>query len=258
MARRLFAVLLTLVPAGLSAQAPDTTAVEIVWGVKIPLRDGIRLNATLYRPRGARVPLPVIFTLTPYIGDTYHNWGLYQARHGYVFAAVDVRGRGNSEGRFEPFVNEAKDGHDAVEWFARQPWSNGKTAMWGGSYGGFDQWATLKELPPHLTTIVPVAPTYLGLDFPFEANIFSTYIIQWLTYTSGHAAQPTVFSDMAQWAGYARTLHSEHLPFRSLDSIAGNRSTMFQRWVDHPTPDAYWDAASPTPDQIRGMTQPIL
>ncbi len=240
------------------SQQADTAAVEIQWGMKIPLRDGVRLNATIYRPRGVTAPLPVIFTLTPYIGDTYHNWGLYQARQGYAFAAVDVRGRGNSEGAFEPFVNEATDGHDVVEWFAQQPWSNGKTAMWGGSYGGFDQWSTIKELPPHLTTIVPVAPAYLGHDYPFEGNIFSTYIIQWLTYTSGKAAQQSLFADMGQWAGYARTLHQNHLPFRALDSIAGNKSTVFQRWLDHPTPDPYWDRAAPTPEQYGKITQPIL
>ena len=245
-------------PAPAPARAPDSSLVEIEWGVKIPLRDGVRLNATLYRPRGVTAPLPVIFTLTPYIGDTYHKWGLYQARRGYVFAAVDVRGRGNSEGDFEPFVNEGRDGHDVVEWLARQPWANGKVAMWGGSYGGFDQWSTLKELPPHLTTIVPVAPAYLGHDFPFEGNIYSTYLMQWLTFTSGHAAQATLFGDMAQWAGYARLLHRAGLPYRSLDSVAGNRSTVFQRWVDHPTPDPYWDATAPTPEQYARMTQPIL
>lgn len=241
-----------------AAQTAPSGDVEITWGVKIPMRDGVRLNATIYRPRGVTEPLPVIFTFTPYIGDTYNQWGLYHARDRYVFAAVDVRGRGNSEGQFEPFVNEAKDGYDVVEWFARQPWSNGKTAMWGGSYGGFDQWTTLKEHPPHLTTVVPVAPSYLGLDFPFEGNIFTSYIIQWLTYTSGKAAQAAMFGDMAQWAGYARILHEKHLPFRVLDSIAGNTSTMFQKWISHPTPDAYWDATSPTPEQYRGMTQPIL
>jgi uncharacterized protein len=255
---RVVAALLLGFAGAAQSQQPDSALIDVQWGVKIPLRDGVRLNATLYRPRGVTTPLPVIFTLTPYIGDTYYNWGLYQARHGYVFAAVDVRGRGNSEGQFEPFVNEAKDGHDVVEWFARQPWSNGKTAMWGGSYGGFDQWSTIKEQPPHLTTIVPVAPAYLGLDYPFEGNIFSSYIMQWLTFTSGKAAQASFFADMNQWAGYARILQQNHLPYRVLDSIAGNRSTVFQKWLEHPKPDPYWEATAPTPEQYAKITQPIL
>ena len=244
--------------AAQSGTTPVPQDIEILWGQKIPMRDGVRLNATVYRVRGQTVPLPVIFTLTPYISDTYHRFAMRAARDGYVFAAVDVRGRGNSEGRFEPFVNEGKDGHDIVEWMARQPWSNGKTAMWGGSYGGTDQWATVKEMPPHLTTIVPVAPAYVGHDFPFEGNIFNTYVIQWLTYTSGATAQSSIFGDMAHWASVARTLHRNHLPFRVLDSLAGNKSTMFQRWLEHPAPDAYWDGVAPTPEQYRKITQPIL
>ena len=90
----------------------------------------------------------VIFTLTPYISDSYHARAAYFASHGYVFALVDVRGRGNSGGDFEPFANDAHDGYDIVEWFAKQPFCDGKVAMWGGSYAGFDQWATAKELPP--------------------------------------------------------------------------------------------------------------
>src|SRR5579862_6029790 len=114
--------------------------VDLVWGFKIPLRDGVRLNGTVVQPAGQHEPLPVIFTLTPYIADSYLDRAMYFARHGYVFVLVDVRGRGNSGGSFEPFANEGRDGYDVVEYLARQPWSNGKVAMWGGSYAGFDQW----------------------------------------------------------------------------------------------------------------------
>ncbi|PYI41146.1 MAG: hypothetical protein DMC57_08655, partial [Verrucomicrobia bacterium] len=142
---------------------------DLRWAVKIPMRDKAELNATLYLPKsGNTTPgrTPVIFTLTPYISDSYHARAAYFASHGYAFALVDVRGRGNSTGDFEPFANDARDGHDLVEWFAKQPFCDGKVAMWGGSYAGFDQWATAKELPPHLTTIVPAAAAHPGLDFP--------------------------------------------------------------------------------------------
>src|ERR1043165_4152086 len=113
--------------------------VQMQWGVKIPLRDGVRLNATLYLPKNHQKRAPVIFTLTPYIGQTYHDRGLYFAAHGYPFLTVDVRGRGNSEGVFKPLIQEARDGHDVVEWLAKQPYCNGKVTMWGGSYAGYDQ-----------------------------------------------------------------------------------------------------------------------
>src|SRR5581483_11944262 len=127
---------------------PPATDYDIRWGVKIPMRDKVELNATIYLPHatdGSVPKLPAVFTLTPYISDSYHARGAYFASHGYVFALVDVRGRGNSGGDFEPFANEPRDGHDVVEWLAHQPFCDGKVAMWGGSYAGFDQWATAKE-----------------------------------------------------------------------------------------------------------------
>src|SRR5207249_3582904 len=114
----------------------------------IPMRDGAKLNATIFASHGQKEPQPVIFTFTPYIGDSYTDRALYFAKHGYVYALVDVRGRGNSGGEFEPFANESRDGYDVVEWFAKQPYCNGKVTMWGGSYAAFDQWTVLKEFPP--------------------------------------------------------------------------------------------------------------
>jgi putative CocE/NonD family hydrolase len=238
--------------------APAGDDVDLLWGVKVPLRDGVRLNATVYKPRPEAGPLPVVFTLTPYIADTYHERGLYFARHGYVFALVDARGRGNSEGRFEPFANEARDGHDVVEWFARQPYCDGKVALWGGSYAGFDQWATLKELPPHLATIVPAAAAHPGVDFPAFQNIPSTYLVRWLTLTSGTTPNAKLFAEEAFWIQKYREYYLAHRPFRELDAIAGNPSEHFQRWLRHPTPDSYFDAMAPAAEQYARFNIPIL
>lgn len=106
--------------AASASELADAAKVEWQWGVKIPLRDGVRLNATLYKPAGLKEPRPCLFTLTPYIGQTYHDRGMYFAAHGYPFLTVDVRGRGNSEGSFRPLIQEAKDGYDVVEWLAKQ------------------------------------------------------------------------------------------------------------------------------------------
>jgi predicted acyl esterase len=151
-----------------AARADDAavSAVDIRWSVRVPLRDGIGLNATVYRPKDQRAPAPCIFTLTPYIGDSYHDRAMYFAAHGLPFLLVDVRGRGNSEGTFTPFSQEINDGYDVVEWLAKQSYCNGKVSMWGGSYAGFDQWATAKNRPPHLATIVPAAAAFPGVDLP--------------------------------------------------------------------------------------------
>ncbi len=240
---------------------PPPTDYDLRWGLKIPLRDKVELNATLYLPKakdGAPPKTPAIFTLTPYISDTYHARAAYFASHGYAFALVDVRGRGNSGGEFEPFANDPRDGHDVVEWLAQQSFCDGKVAMWGGSYAGFDQWATAKELPPHLATIVPAAAAHPSLDYPSVNNIGMTYDMQWFTHTSGRAGQANLFGDSKFWRTKFLDAYKKHIPFKSLDSFIGNSSANFQRIVKHPTSDAYYDAMLPTREQFQKITLPIL
>lgn len=261
---RAFAITLVLLagpawaPASWAQDPADTAGVDLSWGTKVPLRDGVRLNATLYRPAGQRDPLPVIFTLTPYISDSYHPRAMYFARHGYVFVLVDVRGRGNSEGQFEPLANEGRDGHDVVEWLARQPWCNGEVTMWGGSYAGYDQWSTLKEFPQHLTTIVPAAAAHPGVDFPFQKNVFSSYVVQWMTFTSGVTGNGNLFGEGSFWRDKYTTLYRSGQPYRTLDRLVGNPLPFFQKWVDHPVPDAYWDAMVPDSAAYARIAVPIL
>ncbi len=240
------------------AVAADDSAVAVTWSVKIPVRDGTRLNATLYRPAGHSQRLPVVLTITPYIGDTYHARGMYFARHGYVFAAVDVRGRGNSDGAFEPFANDARDGHDVIEWLARQSWCNGQVATWGGSYAGFNQWAMLKECPPHLATAVPAAAAHPGIDFPMQQNIFGTYDTRWLTLVAGRTGNDKLFADEKHWIDQYRKYYIDHRPFADLDSIVGVPSRHFQKWIGHPTPDEYWNSFVPTAEQYARIDLPLL
>src|SRR5579864_9240954 len=63
-----------------SPTPPPPTDYDIRWGLKIPMRDNVELNATLYLPHtpdGSMRKTPVVFTLTPYISDTYHARGSY-------------------------------------------------------------------------------------------------------------------------------------------------------------------------------------
>ena len=92
---------------------PNCNEVRTRRNPKIPLRDGVRLNAILYAPK-SEAPAPAILTLTPYISQGYYDPGMYFAEHGYPFLAVDVRGRGNSEGVFKPHLNAA-DGCELME-----------------------------------------------------------------------------------------------------------------------------------------------
>lgn len=243
-------------PGGI--QVDPNIKIDMLWGVKIPMRDGVKLNATIFKPKEMPDPLPLVFTLTPYISDTYQERATYFSKNGYIFALVDVRGRGNSEGEFEPVVNEPRDGHDLVEWFASQPWCNGMISMWGGSYAGYDQWAALKEFPPHLATIVPVASGYPSLDFPFPKNIFAPYFIQWMTYTSGVTPNANLFGEHRYWSQKFYEMYKNHRPLKELDQIAGNLSTHFQTWMQHYKPGPYWDRALPTEADYARIDVPIL
>jgi len=237
---------------------PGAARVNFQWNLRIPMRDGVRLSATVYTPRGQESPAPCIFTLTPYIAQSYYDRGIYFASHGYPFLSVDVRGRGNSEGEFRPLIQEAQDGHDVVEWLALQPYCNGKVAMWGGSYAGYDQWATAKEFPPHLATIVPAAAPYAGVDFPIRGNISDTYLVQWLTFTSGRTSQDRLFGDRNFWTSKNRQWFESGAPFKDLDTQVGNPSATFQLWLAHPHVDAYWDSYNPTAEQYAKLAIPIL
>ena len=233
--------------------------VHLQWSVKIPLRDGIKLNATLYTLRTQQSGSPTIITLTPYVGQLWHQFGLYFAAHGYPFLAVDVRGRGNSEGVFRPNLSEALDGHDVVEWVAQQSFCNGQVAMWGGSYAAHAQWATIKDLPPHLATIVPVAAPFMGVDMPMQGNICAPYVMQWLTLVSGRTSQDRLFFDSERfWGSQYRQFFESGRPFRDLDTVLGNPSSIFQEWISHPHQDTYWDNHNPTAEQYAAVTLPVL
>jgi putative CocE/NonD family hydrolase len=67
-----------------------------------------------------------------------------------------------------------------------------------------------------------------------------------------------LFNEGAFWTDVFADLYAKHTPYRELDRVAGNTSTTFQLALSHPTPDAYWDAMTPTPDQYRRMNVPIL
>lgn len=147
-------------------------AIDIATNHFIPMRDGMRLAATLYRPaRGTRWPCLVNYI--PYHKDGrgglwYDTIHRHFAERGYATLVIDFRGLGCSEGINNiPFdAQEGRDGHDAVEWAAAQPWCDGNVGMWGTSYGGITSLKTASERPPHLKAIVPIHATYDNyLDF---------------------------------------------------------------------------------------------
>jgi uncharacterized protein len=87
------------------------------------VRDGVTLYADVYRPAG-KDPHPVLLMREPYDKSTAQTGPGYAhpswwAGQGWVVVVQDCRGRFRSEGEWYPFVHEAEDGYDAVEWASR-------------------------------------------------------------------------------------------------------------------------------------------
>lgn len=131
---------------------PEQAAPRMQWAVRVPMRDGVELSADVYFPPSGEGPWPVILQRTPYDNTAalWVNIAVHFARQGYAFVSQDVRGRADSDGEWEPFVNEGPDGYDTIEWIAAQPWCDGQVGMMGGSYCGFVQWVAAKERAPHV------------------------------------------------------------------------------------------------------------
>jgi uncharacterized protein len=126
--------------------------------VRVPMRDGVALVTDLYLPaEGGRVvetPVPALLLRTPYDkGPSNQVNAMRLARHGYVIAVQDVRGRYASDGTFDPFAQEAEDGYDTIEWLAAQPPCDGRVGTYGASYSAFAQAAAATQTPPHLAAM---------------------------------------------------------------------------------------------------------
>jgi hypothetical protein len=214
--------------------------------VMVPMRDSVRLATDIYRPKGLE-KAPVVLVRTPYKKDLAELEGRFWARRGYVYAVQDCRGRFASQGTWEPFAHEARDGYDAVEWLAVQPWSTGKVGMIGGSYLGWVQWWAASARPPHLVTIIPnVAPPEPFYNIPYEYGVFFLWGAMWWA----DVLESNATAD-ASGAALSRTLTKRYgqllrsLPVVDLDkAILGKENPYWRAWIDHPTLDAYWERSS--------------
>lgn len=98
----------------------------------VPMRDGVKLATNVYLPDGPG-PFPIVLSRTPYGKDQGRGDAESINKAGYARVVQDCRGRFKSEGKYLPWENDIEDGYDTLEWLAKQPWSNGKVGMTGGS-----------------------------------------------------------------------------------------------------------------------------
>jgi predicted acyl esterase len=160
---------LSLIQVGAYGQDQAVIAGDIrIKEVWIPMPDGTRLAADLYMPLNLEQSerLPVILEYLPYRKDEGRSARLgtfaYFVEHGYVFARVDIRGTGRSEGKLvdgEYSEQEQLDGEQIIDWLSRQDFSNGNVAMFGISWGGFNGLHMAMRRPPALKTIISAMST---------------------------------------------------------------------------------------------------
>ena len=211
--------------------------IRVRFDLRVPMRDGITLSADIYQPvnrqREAET-YPVILTRTPYqkLSDGMLTVARYFAGHGYIFVAMDVRGRGDSEGVFRPHFHEDTDGYDAIEWCAAQPWSDGNIGTIGSSYPGVVQWLAAVEQPPHLKAmVVRVTPSDPFVETP--TGLPSPMSLCWMHYVSGRYNQPMEAVDWTQVY--------EHLPLLTMDEQAGRHIPQWRAQIEHPQLDEFWE-----------------
>jgi uncharacterized protein len=161
-----------------AAASEDRYEVEVERNVMVRMRDGVRLAADVYRPRGAGDRLPVILIRTTYNKAQHATIpARVFAERGYAVLLQDDRGKWASEGEFVfPFgQSDRNDGYDTVEWIASQSWSNGRVGTYGCSRLGMHQYMLAAERHPAHAAMIPQAgggakaPNRVGGAVPLSA-----------------------------------------------------------------------------------------
>ncbi|HRV04523.1 MAG TPA: CocE/NonD family hydrolase [Candidatus Ratteibacteria bacterium] len=104
---------------------------QIFRNMRVSMRDGVNLSTNVFLPDGIG-PWPVVLVRTAYNRNFVYDSSF--PRFEMALVVQDCRGRYASEGEYYPFVNEANDGYDTLEWISSQTWCNGKIGMYGASY----------------------------------------------------------------------------------------------------------------------------
>jgi predicted acyl esterase len=132
--------------------------------VMVPMRDGARMAADIYRPKDTSKQYPIIFSRTPY---NFNYWdvrlGTYRdmsneleaVKRGYVLIEMNERGHFFSEGNYDILGAPLTDADDQFTWMGTQPWSNGKVGLIGCSSTAEWQLAAASLGNKHLTAIIP-------------------------------------------------------------------------------------------------------
>jgi len=218
-----------------------------------------RLGARIHLP--SNVPAPTVLIITPYSTDRYHGRAQWFAEHGFAVVVCDVRGRGDSEGQFDPSgAGVGADGAAAIAWIRRQPWSDRRVVTQGGSFLGFAQWAMMKERPEGLIATAPAAAWKPGYDSPRLFGVFRMWELHWHALLSGRAMQNNLCDDLDFWrAAFLDAYRAGRGP-ADLAAELGDpaiRETT-EAYLARPCMDEGWDALDLSAEDYTRLDLPIL
>lgn len=245
-------VLLCAGLGGCVQRPPAQDAARVDSAVPVPMRDGVVLKAHVWRPAtGERVP--VLITRTPYgRGEdaTAPDFVRQAIARGYAVVVQDVRGRHGSDGEYEPYRHEGKDGYDTIEWAARQPWSNGVVGTFGLSYPGAVQWLAAVEQPPALKAMVPAMTYATPESFWYSGGVWDGSWLDWtwwniapdLRRRLGRPGPRTDDGAAAAWErdGQRARRHRPLLTLPDFQDVA----PWYYEWMRHPPRDPWWTWAT--------------
>lgn len=228
--------------------------------VLIETKDGATISVLVVRKKSNSNPLPVILQFTIYARKTDVNKAKQAVDKGYVGVFAYTRGKKNSSDELLPYEFDGDDAYHVIDWISKQEWCNGTVGMYGGSYNGFAQWAACKKLHPALKTIVPSAASAPGFDSPMMNNVVMNFPFAWTYYVSNNKFLDTEdYNNKEQWNNLEEKWFKTGSSFRSLDSLLGrSKNKIFNRWLNHPAYDNYWQDMIPNKEQFARINIPVL
>ena len=204
---------------------------------RVPMRDGVELSTDVWLP-SIEGTFPAILLRTPYLkAPQFERYRLANyVKSGYAVVLQDVRGRGDSDGVFDFYFPEGRDGADTIEWIAGQSWCNGSVGMCGGSYMGAVQWLAAREKPSHLVCILPTAASGRMFDeLPYVGGALNlAWALPWLNEVSGRSAQGASATTLDWMALF------KHRPLDTADGALGRSIPLYRAIFDHPMFDDHW------------------
>lgn len=248
-----YTLILLLVSDTVFAQQPtQNDSIYIIQdSVLIPTRNGIDISAIIVRKKENTTPLPTILFYTTYNqGKSDDYLAKLSADRDYVGLVAYARGIRTDLKHYAPYEHEGTDIYDIIDWISKQSWCDGTVGMYGGSYTGYSQWATVKNVHPALKTIVPQVAVMPGFDVPMENNVQMNLGLYW-PHDNIYKKDPIRRGLPFEW-------FENGSAFKNMDSLVGYKNPIFQKWLSHPDYDSYWQSMVPTPDEYAKINIPIL